>query len=696
MSLIPFVGSPASHPAGSVGSHLASRAAPSRSPGPDGTAVRRLVALVLAMACLRPLSLPAEEDDARDEAPEVLAPVIVSATRLEEEQAVTASSVTVVDAVRIRERGHDEAQEVLRTVPGVHVVRIGGRGGQTTLFVRGGESDHTLVLLDGFQINRDGGFFDWNKALTNGLERVEIVRGAGSAPHGSDALAGTVNLVLRRGEGDPTAFASFEAGTFSTFRERLDFQGQIDKFRWSASASNLDQNDARFDHSDLDQQSFIGRFDFDFSQETTVKLDVFQAYDRAEINSAFVPPLFGPEDPNSDREEDVLLTAMEARHRVAKGCELRLALSRYRQDPQFVDAPDPAEPFDDFRQHTTIVRDTIDLGAALDLVDASWIQLQTLVGFEFEKESVHDTSAFLSFDTFPPAVVHAEAREHRENRGVYLSNVVRLWKRVTLELSGRFDNNTEFDENRTARAAGSYLHAATDTRLHASWGKGIKEPTFFETFDSQFGNPALTPETGRTYDVGIEQKLWDDRITLDLTYFNSRLDNLIQFRVLSPFPFTADFINAGKAKNDGIEVSWSISPIEELTLEGSFTHLNTEAVKSNDPGNVSFTQGEDLLRRPDETVWAGLTGRPCKGLALSLSWHHVGEREDARFDLFPATREQIDPYDKFDFAGEYRFDFGLRLFGVLENLTGQDYEEALGFPGEEANFLGGIGYDVSF
>ncbi len=635
-------------------------------------------------------------DDPRGDAPEVTAPVIVTATRIEQEVAESGSSASIVDAEQIRARGHDEMQEVLRTVPGLHVARVGGRGSQTTLFIRGGESDHAVVSIDGYQINRDGGFFDWNKVFTLGIERVEVVRGAGSAPHGSDALSGTVNMILRKGEGDPRASVSFEAGSFSTYRERLDLDGRIGRLSFALSAANLDQIDGRFTHSDLHQASAVGRFDFEVAPDTSVKFDFFHFHDRAQINAAFVPPRFGPEDPNATREEDVVLTALEGRHAPTRWCELTLALSRFWQDPQFVDGPDPNEPFDDLRQRTRITRHTADLGARFAVVDASWAQVESLVGFEFEHEFVHDTSVFLSFDAFPPFPVHSESRENRENRAVYLSNVVRLWDRVTLELGGRFDNNAEFGEDTTARTALSYRHVETDTRLHASWGKGIKEPTFFETFDARFGNPRLGPETGRSWDVGIEQTLWDERIKVDVTYFNSRLDDLIQFRVLSPFPFAADFVNAGKAKNDGVEVSWRFAPIEELVFEGSFTHLNTEAVKSNDPENVSFTEGEDLLRRPDETVSAGITARPFEGLTLNLSWLHVGEREDGRFDLFPATRVTLDGYDKLDFAAEYRFDFGLRLFGVVENLTGEDYEEALGFPGEEWNVLAGVGHEFRF
>lgn len=657
---------------------------------------RSVAVIVFAFALSGCFALPVgAQDDVRPPAPTVAPPLIVTATRIEQEADASGSSVSVIDADEIRARQHDEVQETLRSAPGIQVVRIGTRGAQTTLSVRGGETDHTLVLLDGFQINEDGGFFDWDRMSTDGIGHVEIVRGAGSAPHGSDALSGTVNLVLRRGAGTPTAAVSFEGGTYTTFRERLDLQGEVGKLHFSGVASHLSQRDGRFNHSDLEKENFVGRFDFDFSADTSVKFDVLQVRDRTQLYGNSSGPSFGPEDPDARAGEDVMLFGLEGRHRFAKWVEARVAVSRMRQSPTFKDEGDPADAFGYYRQASEFIRDTLDVSATFIPIDTDWLRLESMLGFEAEVERVHTHSRFFDFGVFD--YVRAEFKEDRDNRAVYLSNIATLFERVTLEFSGRWDDNSFFGDARTARVAGSYLHKETGTRPHASWGKGIKEPTFFESFDPQFGTPGLTPEIGRTWDAGIEQTLWEQKVKLDATYFSNRIDNLIQFRSLAFFPvFLGDYVNAGKAHNDGVEVSGTIQPIEAITLRGAWTHLNTEVVESNDPTDPSFRVGEPLLRRPENLVSAGITARPWQHLTLDLAYLHVGHRDDRSFVAGRPARETVSGYHKFDFAASYQFEFGLRLFGVVENFTDAEFEEALGFPAEGINAMGGVGYELEF
>jgi vitamin B12 transporter len=189
-----------------------------------------------------------------------LEPVVVTATKLETPVSEIASSVTVITAEEIENRQPTSALDVLRTVPGLDVVRQGGLGQQTSVFLRGGNSTHTLVLVDGIEMNdpaNPGRSFDFATLGTDNIERIEIVRGPGSTLYGSDAIGGVINIITRKGSGKPTITLSAEGGSFETHQEKLSLSGGNDLWNYSLAASFIESNgisaaDERYGNSERD------------------------------------------------------------------------------------------------------------------------------------------------------------------------------------------------------------------------------------------------------------------------------------------------------------------------------------------------------------------------------------------------------------------------------------------------------------
>ncbi len=200
--------------------------------------------------------------------------VVVTDSRIERDPATVGRSITVIDQEAIQASGKREAQEILRDVPSAQVVRTGYRGGTTSLFLRGGDSNFASVMVDGVRMNKDGGSFDFENLGIDEIDRVEVLRGAGSSLYGSDSLAGVVNFITRKGEGPATLRTSFEYGTFQTTRERFSVSGGDDKFGYRVGGSNLQQRGSVFPNSDYDDRNFAGRFDFRLSPETTAMMTV--------------------------------------------------------------------------------------------------------------------------------------------------------------------------------------------------------------------------------------------------------------------------------------------------------------------------------------------------------------------------------------------------------------------------------------
>ncbi len=186
----------------------------------------------------------AEEEDISD-VTHTLGEIIVTATKTEIYPGEVGSSTTVVTADEIKKSGKRTVAEVLRDLPSVAIMQTGALGGQVSIYLRGAKPGQTLVMIDGVEVNdpmSTDRSFDFAHLTTDNIERIEVVRGPQSTLYGSDAMAGVINIITKKGKGRPMVVASFEGGSHNTFRENLSSSGSIDKFNYSLSVSRLDSD----------------------------------------------------------------------------------------------------------------------------------------------------------------------------------------------------------------------------------------------------------------------------------------------------------------------------------------------------------------------------------------------------------------------------------------------------------------------
>jgi vitamin B12 transporter len=271
--------------------------------------------------------------------------------------------------------------------------------------------------------------------------------------------------------------------------------------------------------------------------------------------------------------------------------------------------------------------------------------------------------------------------KERFNRALYLQG--RLdYGGFTFIAGMRYDDDSIFGDTTNPKLSGSYLFDKTQTRLRSSWGTGFRAPTFQELFSPVFGNPNLDSEESTSFELGFDQRIWGDKLFLEAAYFSTRYRDLIQ---PSPFGVT----NIGKAEVWGIEAGVSIKPIEGIELRGNVTYLDTEDEETK----------EELPRRPRYVWYFNANYRWNRRLTLNLDVNIVtSTRSD--FDAIAPDGGLLlgrNPgYEKVDLAASYtvldrwRFLKGLRLFGRIDNLFDEDYEEAKGFPAPGFNFSVGL------
>lgn len=625
--------------------------------------------------------------------------VVVTATRTYAPTGQVGSSTSVIGAQEMDARQALPVSDLLRPVAGATVVQSGGRGTVTSLFIRGGESDHTRVLLDGVPLNEAGGRFDLTNLMAENWERVEVVRGPQSALFGSDAMTGVVQLFTRRGQAEtarPRLSLSLEGGNNDTWRGRGGLSGEAGAFdyvfHWARFSTDNREPNNRFHNTSLS-----GNFGLALGPNTSLRLIL-----RGELGRVGTPGQTAFSRPDSDaflrrRDAEVGFTL---RNQTARFWEqrLRVAFAQSRQVSRNRRADPPFRPrfegraapflFFDFPSDFLNHNRRYHLSYQSDWRAGSTGRRAGLHVFTFAFEWDRE-QGFLGDRLFPGAEVNAQ----RDNFGWVFQHQA-LWARLFLTTGLRIEDNDSFGTAVIPRSSLAYFLRRGSgllgtAKLKFNFGLGIKEPTLDESFSPgpfTLGNPELAPERTRSFDFGVEQRFWWDRGKLEVNWFDNRFRDLIGFEILSFVPFTGSFFNVGRSKAKGAEVVLELAPGGGVHGRGSYTFLDSQITQSGAVFDPVFEEGNRLLRRPKhsgslQVVW------DWRRLTLASTTLFVGRRTDSDFSLLGLTSNKS--YTRWDLAWTYRTSYQVTYFGVIENLLNEDYMEVLGFPALKLNFRAG-------
>jgi vitamin B12 transporter len=604
-----------------------------------------------------------------------LEPVVVTATRVETPLKEVATSVTVITQEDIQQQQAETVAEALRSVPSLDVVQNGSRGTTTSVFIRGAESDQTLVLIDGVEVNSVTlGSFDFSILTTENVERIEVVRGSGGTLYGSEAVGGVINIITKKGEGTPTASVSAEGGNGSTHREVLSFSGSQGIIGISGAVSYIDTDGFRPFNDGY--HNFSSNLRLDVSPIPQGALRGFFRYSGAETGLFNNKNYLGVPDPNARQLDDFVLVKGEWEHAPTNSFSYRVAGAYVKDNQRFFDEPDQFDPLD-----FTVSRIPIERTIGEAQGNYSWRDLSiTTFGFEFEETSANARSN----SNFGPSAFN----KSRNNFAYYLQERLRLLhERLFLTAGFRVDDNEDFGTQVTPSWSLVYLIPQTGTKLKGGYAEGFRAPNFNELFFPDFGNPNLDAELSSEWDVGFEQNLWGQRFSLETVYFSRRVKGEIEGVLVSLDPFKFEAQNLGRVDVQGVEVIPVLRLLPGLTLSGSFTFLDFH------------TTDERLLRRPTEQGTVRVTyQRPVLRdtddlLTFNLNVDVVGDRDDIDPLLGPRTNPM---YARTDMAVSYSFPVHFLIFSRLmvyskiSNLFNRNYQEVLGFKSPPLNYLAGL------
>lgn len=563
--------------------------------------------------------------------------IVVSAGLMEIEKRRLGSSVTVIDRQEIERRNKTTVLELLRTVPGVEVSQTGGPGKPTSVFVRGGNSSHTLVTLDGVRLNvNTTGAVDFSDLTTDSVERIEVVRGPQGLIYGSEAVSGAVNIVTRRGDGPSRVYVRGAVGSDDYAHFAVGLNGGDDRFHYSLNAARLATDGV----SSADEDN--GNTESDPWTNVTVSarvggaiwgdgsIDAGVRYTAGDTDVDGFTFGVGPtDDLNAEQERRMVTTSVELRKPVSERWTQIVTLQDHRDDLEGIDPDDFFSNFE-IRSTATTVGTQADLRLGADD--------HVSVGYRVERREADNVG---SFD------------ESLYIRSLFAEGLWSLGQGVDLTLGARNDDHSVFGDETTYRAALS-ARLGDVTRLHGSFGTGFKAPTFNELYFPGFGNLSLVPETSEGYDLGIE--LAFDRLTVDLTYFDTSFEELILFT------FPAGFVNVAEAESSGFELTLDWQASEDLRLQASHTHNDTE----------DLTTGAPLARRPESRTTLGLFFDVGAGWSGAAEVMAVADRIDS-------TGVEMDDYERVDLSLNYKLSERFRPFLRVENLLDADYSEIPGY-----------------
>jgi vitamin B12 transporter len=632
----------------------------------------RLSFILSSLAISTVLSSPGARAQSPSQ-PIALDEVVVSPTGLPTPAKEIASSVTVVTAQEIAQQQRRTLPQALAAVPGLNIVQIGGPGGQTSVFMRGTNSNHVKVLIDGIEANdpsTPNRSFDFGQMQTNDIERIEVLRGPQSGLYGANALGGVISITTKRGEGPPKVAGSVEAGSYGTFNQTLSVSGGDDRFDYAFSVAHFKSDSTpvtppnlvpigrRINPNSYDNWSYSARLGFKLTD--TISLNWVGRYSDGYLLST----------------DDSGFPSLPNAYRSAQDYKQAFTRGEVVWDPldgRFVNRFGVSYTNQDRTNRSPnaigiLGLPTNNLGERTKLDwrgDLELTQGQTLVmGLQYENERLESPTLTASNGN---SGAFAELQSNWTERFFTVANI-------------RHDHDDSFGGHTTYRLAPAYIVPGGETKLKASYGTGFKAPTLSERFsDSRpafdfYGNPDLKPEESRGWDAGFEQPLLDGRVNVGATYFHNDIDNLILTNAAR-----TSYTNIGRAKTSGVEsfAALELSPQFKVRADYTFTLAKDE------------TAHQELLRRPRHKASLIATWTPTEKLTLSATLIYLGARVDGNRD-FSISRLRAPSAAIVNLAADYKLSDKLTLFGRVDNLFDKRYENPVGFLVPGLSAFGGL------
>jgi vitamin B12 transporter len=677
--------------------------------------------------------------------------VVVTATGTAIPESQTGASITLIDSEQIQALNKLDVLEELRLVPGAQIVQTSQRGGTTSLYLRGGESDFNKVLIDGIPANSIGGGFDFAQLTNSGVGSVEVLRGSNSVLYGSDALAGVVSVTSTKGTTtSPELRYAADGGNFSTYNQDASLGQAVGHLDYFGNFARYDTRGS-YPNDFFHNVTFDGNLGWFLNPRTGVRITA--RHDTTDLGSPNAISFYGISDDSAQKNNNTYVG----------GTVQDLTTERWHNQVQFA-----------YTQFNEVFANPSPTGTFYNSPFEGPVYLGNSVTIRGANGYSATGQAILDFGGVYPMIFSS----YEGHRSVNAQTEYRFWGDWTGVAGARFEhengqgltrNNYRYfaeghgsvahrlfatagvgvDKNEVFGVAASprvslayYLRSPRDpgffgqTKLKFNFGQGIEEPSTSEQSSALFAllTPAqvatynispIGPQRSRTWDTGVEQGL-GGRALVGATFFYNRFYDLISFLDVDELialgvppaaaeatPFGGAYVNANSERALGAELDGKVDLKHGLIFQGNYTYLDSVTTKAfgvpafnpqfpNIPiGAFSPLVGARPFRRAPHSGSLALFYDHNKFTA-TFSGSLISRRDDSTFlsdadggnTLLLPNRNLAASYQKFDASGAYTLHSSLQIYTSIENLFSQHYEAAFGFPATPFTIRSGLRFTL--
>ncbi len=629
---------------------------------------------------------------AQDSSGKVLDEAVVTANKFEQKQSQTGKVVTVISRQDLEKNSGKTIGELLNTVAGVTIIGTNNvLGTNNTTSIRGASAGNSLILVNGIPLNDPSvntNYFDLNYFSIDQIERIEILKGGQSTLYGSDAVAGVVNIILKKPvAGRIKLNGQLTAGSYSTFKQNAGISGGKDQVSYllnythvsskGFSAAYDENNTGAFDKDGFDQHVINTRLGFAISKKIKLEVSGVYSYYKTDLDaSAFTDE--GDYTVKNDNAQGGAALTYEHNHGLLRFTyNFNYAEREYQDDSTFKSSPyiDYAESRYIGRTHYAELYNTW-----------KWAHGELLAGADYRLNNTDQY--YFSTGMFGPYA--PPAWKAKTNQVSPYTLFIFRHNGFTGEAGARLNIHSEYGSNFTYSLNPSYK-INKNVKLFLNLYSVFKTPTLYQLFDPSAGNKDLNPETGIIQEAGIEV-LSAKKIFFRVTGFYGKTKDAITY-TYNPSTFESRYMNVSKQKNYGVETEFNVT-VGKVTGSANYTYTDGKIKSRFDGTGVDINKDTiyyNLYRIPKHAINLSLGIQATKSLFVSSRLHSVSKREEF---IYGDTPEALKSYATLDLYGEYKFGSKTKIFLDLKNITDKKYFDLLGYNSRRFNFTGGVSFTL--
>ncbi|MBL7725321.1 MAG: TonB-dependent receptor [Chitinophagaceae bacterium] len=621
-----------------------------------------------------------------------LSEVVITTNKYPKKQSETGKVVTTISREQLERSGGKTLPELLNTVTGTVIIGANNAPGTNqTVNIRGASAGNVLILLDGIPVNDPSvitNYFDVNFLPLDQIERIEILKGGQSTLYGSDAVAGVINIILKKTSAKKAnVYGTFAGGSFNTLRQNIGFNGRGNKADYSLNYTHLSNDgfsaahdssgSANFDNDGFNQHAVNGRLGFDLSK--TIKMSLSGTYSNYKTDidaSAYTDDRDFTSESNNKQFSAGLL------HYFSNG-SIHLNYNYNRVERSYLDdSSHKSNLFASYSKSNYVGRTHYaELYGNWKL--KNW---EILTGADFRSNNTDQW--YWSTGIFGP--FNQPALNARAKQISPYGSVVYKINGLNVELGGRFNEHSEYGSNLTFTFNPSFL-VKKKAKVFANLYSAYKTPTLYQLFDAYAGNADLVPEKGIIAEAGAELIAGNPFSARLVGFYRKTTDAIVY--TFNPSTFQSRYLNVSEQTNYGFETE--LSYVKKIfSINANYTYTNGKTTSPYDGTGSPLgkdTSYYNLYRIPKHAINLSAGIQLSKEFFVSTHFRSFSKREEF---IYGSSPEKIDAYAVVDLYSEYKFGKALRIFLDLKNITNKVYFDIPGYNARRFNFIAGLSFHL--